>query len=235
MTEDRSSFVEVPWPHRPAVPADPLEGAESFLGIMRSRRSVRAFRPDPVPRAVIERLVEAAASAPSGANKQPWRFVCVSDPATKHAIRLAAEEEERSFYERRASDEWLADLRPLGTDPDKAFLETAPWLIVMFRLTRADDGGGVYYAQESCGIAAGFLLAAIHHAGLATLTHTPSPMAFLQRVLKRPLHEKPYLLLPVGYPAEALRVPEAATTRRPLAASAVFVEPDGVEPPADGG
>ena len=134
----------------------------------------------------------------------------------KKQIRLAAEAEEHDFYSRRASPEWIEDLAPLGTDTNKEFLEIAPWLVVLFRMTKTDAGGRVYYAQESVGLAAGFFLAAAQMAGLATLTHTPSPMSFLQRILERPLHEKPFLLIPVGYPADECKVPEFATRRRPI-------------------
>ncbi|MCB9898270.1 MAG: nitroreductase family protein [Planctomycetes bacterium] len=196
---------------------------------MRRRRTVRAFSERPVSRATIEQIVRAASTAPSGANKQPWRFVCVSDPALKRRIRLAAEEEERAFYAERANAEWLADLGPLGTDADKAFLEVAPWLVVVFKLMRRDDGGQVYYPAESVGLACGLLLAAAHHAGLATLTHTPSPMAFLSRVLGRPAHERPFLLVPIGYAADDCEVPAAALLRKPLDEIMVVHEP----PPAD--
>jgi nitroreductase len=177
---------------------------------------VREFSDRPVSRATIEALVRAAASAPSGANKQPWRFVCVEDAATKRRIRLGAEEEEREFYERRAPKEWLDALAPLGTDANKEYLEVAPWLIVVFRLVHGDDESQVYYTHESVGIACGFLLAAAQYAGLATLTHTPSPMRFLAEILGRPKHERPYLLIPVGYPAEGCRVPLAALRKKPL-------------------
>jgi iodotyrosine deiodinase len=201
--------------------------AQAFRDRLRSRRSVRDFSDRPVSRETIEALVAAAASAPSGANKQPWRFVAVSDPALKREIRLAAEEEERLFYARRASNEWLRDLAPLGTDPSKPFLETAPWLIVLFKCMKDDrpDRASdlVYYVNESVGIAAGFLIAAIHHAGLATLTHTPSPMAFLQRLLRRPEHERAFLLLPVGYPADHAMVP--SIVRKPLDEVLVFDRP----------
>jgi len=154
--------------------------------------------------------VRTAGTAPSGANKQPWRFLCVQDPALKREIRLGAEEEEREFYGRRASKRWLLDLEPLGTDANKEYLEVAPWLIVVMRLDRA------YYGQESVGIAVGLLLAAAHHAGLATLVHTPSPMAFLGRILGRPGNERPFVLVPIGYPAEGCVVPEAALSKKPL-------------------
>lgn len=208
-----------------------IEGAEAaaiaFRERMRTRRSVRDFSDRPVSRETIEALVAAAASAPSGANKQPWRFVAVSDPALKREIRLAAEEEERLFYEKRASAEWLRDLAPLGTDPSKPFLEAAPWLVILFKCMKDDrpdrDSDLVYYVNESVGIAAGFLIAAIHHAGLATLTHTPSPMAFLQKLLLRPEHERAFLLLPVGYPAPHAKVP--AIVRKPLEEVLVFDRP----------
>ncbi|MGA1058643.1 MAG: nitroreductase family protein [Phycisphaerales bacterium] len=213
------------------------EGAEAaakaFRDRLRTRRSVREFSDRPVSRETIEALVATAASAPSGANKQPWRFVAVSDPALKREIRLAAEEEERLFYEKRASQEWLRDLAPLGTDSSKPFLERAPWLIVLFKCMKDDrpdrSSDLVYYVNESVGIAAGFLIAAIHHAGLATLTHTPSPMAFLQKLLHRPEHERAFLLLPVGYPADDARVP--SIVRKPLDEVLVFDRPEA--PPED--
>jgi iodotyrosine deiodinase len=198
----------------------PPEGAEAALARFRSvlerRRSVRQFRPDPVPRAWIEEILRCACSAPSGANKQPWHFVAVSDPELKRRIRLAAEEEERRFYSERASEEWLRDLEPLGTDADKGFLEVAPWLVVMFKQVRPQGGGKHYYVDESCGIAAGMLLAAAQEAGLATLTHTPSPMGFLGELLGRPRGERAFLLVPMGLPAEELRVPELACQRKPM-------------------
>jgi nitroreductase len=204
---------------------DPEDGrarARALLGSLRRRRSVRDFSSDPVPLDLVETAIETAATAPSGANRQPWRFVVVGDASVKAKIREAAEAEERAFYEHRATAEWLADLAPLGTDWRKPFLETAPWLIVVFRLDyepeRLADGTTRhhknYYVQESVGIAVGLLLTALHTAGLATLTHTPSPMGFLAEVLGRPRHERPYLLIPVGYPAPDARVP--AIVRKPL-------------------
>lgn len=175
---------------------------------MQRRRSVRMFSDAPVSEATIRHLIAAASTAPSGANKQPWRFVCIRTPEVKARIRAAAESEEREFYSRRAGDEWLKDLEVFETTPDKPFLETAPWLIVVFKLMRTDDGGQVYYVNESVGIAVGMLLAAIHHAGLVALTHTPSPMGFLSSVLGRPEHERPFLLIPVGYPASDCTVPD---------------------------
>lgn len=182
--------------------------ARAFYEVMRQRRTVREFSSRPVPIEVIEWAVRAAGTAPSGANKQPWRFVVVGDPALKREIRVAAEAEEHEFYTRRATAEWLADLAPLGTDTRKPFLDDAPWLIVVFKMMKTDDERGVYYVNESVGIAVGMLLAALHHAGLATLTHTPSPMGFLSKVLERPEHERPFLLIPVGYPAEGCVVPD---------------------------
>ncbi len=175
---------------------------------MQKRRTVREFSDRPVSQKTIESIIAAAATAPSGANKQPWRFVAVQDPETKKLIRDAAEHEEREFYSRRAGQEWLKDLEPFETTPDKPFLELAPWLIIVFRLNKTDDGKKVYYPGESVGIATGFLLAAAHHAGLVTLTHTPSPMGFLRELLGRNVHEKPYLLIPVGYPAADCTVPD---------------------------
>jgi nitroreductase len=174
---------------------------------------------------VIENLVKAAGSAPSGANKQPWHFVAVSNAEVKKRIRLAAEAEEKAFYAERATPEWLKDLEPIGTDWQKPFLEIAPWLIIIFKKTYNETPEGRtknYYVQESVGIACGFLIAAIHQAGLATLTHTPSPMNFLAEILQRPENEKPFLLLPVGYPAPNATVPNIA--RMPLQSIASFIE-----------
>jgi len=201
-------------PFRAYHPAEaPEVAARRFYETMNQRRSVRDFAPTPVSEETIRWCIAAAGTAPSGANKQPWRFAVVRDPGLKREIRLAAEQEEREFYERRATPEWLADLAPLGTDPDKSFLEVAPWLIVVFKMMKTDPDerghqGKVYYVDESLGIACGLLIAAIHHAGLVTLTHTPSPMGFLAKVLKRPAHERPFLLLPVGFPAPGCVVPD---------------------------
>lgn len=206
-------------PHHPYTPAvDPEAAADGFYQVMRQRRTVRMFSDQPVPRRVIESVIRAAGTAPSGANKQPWRFVAVHDASLKREIREAAEHEEHEFYTRRASETWLRDLAIVGTDEHKPFLETAPWLIVVFKLMKDDNpdtpSDQVYYANESVGIACGLLLAAAHHAGLATLTHTPSPMKFLATILNRPAYERPYLLIPVGYPAENCTVPDL--TRKPL-------------------
>lgn len=199
-------------PYRPD--SAPESAARAFYDIMSKRRTVRMFSDKPVSRETIETIVRAAGTAPSGANKQPWRFVAVSDPALKARIRVAAEEEEREFYHRRISQEWRDDLAPFATDEHKPFLEIAPWLIVVFKMMKTDDEGQTYYVNESVGIAVGLLLAAAQHAGLATLTHTPSPMKFLTEVLGRPAHERPYLLIPVGYPADDCVVPDIS--RKPL-------------------
>lgn len=189
--------------------------AESLHAALTRRRSVRHFSREPIPLDVVRRCIHTAAQAPSGANKQPWTFALVTDPAIKRRIRAAAEAEERRFYGGRAPQSWLDDLAPLGTDADKPFLEDAPALIVVFAHHRAEDGGKHYYVRESVGIACGMLLAALHLCGLATLTHTPSPMGFLGEILERPDHERAWLLIPVGYPAADCRVPDIA--RKPLA------------------
>jgi nitroreductase len=183
---------------------------------MAERRTVRHFSERAVPFEIIENAIRAAASAPSGANQQPWRFVVVSDPEIKRAIRLAAEEEERTNYNGRFPQEWLDALRPLGTDWHKEFLEVAPWLIVVFRIDYGLDGDRRikhYYVSESVGIACGVLLTALHLSGIATLTHTPSPMGFLSRILGRPANERPFLLIPAGYPAEGAEVPDIRRKR----------------------
>jgi nitroreductase len=204
--------------------------AGEFEARMKSRRTTRHFSADPVPFELIEAAIRVAARAPSGANQQPWSFVVVSNPGIKRQIREAAEAEERESYERRMPDEWLQALAPLGTDWHKEFLEVAPYLIVVFRqdygLKRERDASERkvkhYYVQESVGIACGFLIAALHWMGLATLTHTPSPMGFLSRVLNRPPNEKPYLLLPVGYPAPDAEVPDIP--KKPLAEVLTLVD-----------
>ncbi|MDZ7881177.1 MAG: nitroreductase family protein [Saprospiraceae bacterium] len=184
------------------------------------RRTIRDFSDKPVPKSVIEDLILTASSAPSGAHKQPWTFCAIEAPSVKTAIRVAAEKEEYESYTHRMSEQWLKDLAPIGTDWEKPFLETAPWLIVIFAQATGLQREKHYYVQESVGIACGFLIAAIHNAGLATLTHTPSPMNFLKTVLKRPDNERPFLLLPVGYPADDVFVPKL--TRKSLAEMAVF-------------
>ncbi len=197
--------------YREYPPDEMRARAREFRDDLLRRRSVRDFADRPVPRSVIEDCLRAAVSAPSGANRQPWRFVVVTDAATKKRLRAAAEQEEADFYQRRAPNEWLEALAPLGTDQHKPFLETAPYLIVIFAESwaPAPDGGRLknYYVGESVGIATGMLIAALHRAGLATLTHTPAPMRFLNRLLGRPANEKPYLILVTGYPAADARVP----------------------------
>lgn len=190
-----------------------LRLASDFYAEMKRRRSVRHFAPDPVSRELIELAILTAATAPSGANRQPWRFVAVDDPAIKREIRIAAEAEERKSYEGgRMPEEWLTALAPLGTTWQKPYLETVPWIVVVFEEVHGvgRDGGTVknYYVKESVGIACGLFVAAIHHMGLATLTHTPSPMGFLTRILGRPENERPFVLFPVGYPAPDARVPD---------------------------
>ena len=208
----------IPYQPERLSPEATSQSAETFKRHMVQRRSVRYFSDEPVPREVIENIIATAASAPSGANKQPWHFCAISNAELKAKIREAAEIEERAFYEQRATEAWLKDLEPLGTDSNKPFLEDAPWLIVVFREMNNPLPDGTtaknYYVSESVGIASGFLIAAIHQAGLATLTHTPSPMDFLGNILNRPSHQKAYLLLPVGYPAADATVPNIQ--RKPL-------------------
>lgn len=199
--------------------------ARAFHALMRSRRTVREFSDRPVPRSIIELAIATAATAPSGANQQPWTFAAISDAAAKSRIRAAAEEEEKAFYAGRAGKEWLAALAYLGTDWRKPFLETAPWLIAIFgqRWGNRPDGRRIkhYYVPESVGIATGFLIAALHNAGLATLTHTPSPMGFLNEICGRPDNEKPAILLVVGYPANPCPVP--VVTKKTLDQNTVWI------------
>ena len=200
--------------------------AASFLEVMRGRRTVRDFSERPVSRDIIEACLLTAGSAPSGANRQPWRFVVVGDPELKRRIRAAAEEEEREFYAHRAPADWLRALAALGTDEHKPFLERAPWLIVIFgesyELNPDGSKAKNYYVSESVGIATGMLITALHHAGLVTLTHTPSPMKFLNGLLGRPDNERPFLVLVVGYPDEDATVP--AITKKPIEAISSFLE-----------
>jgi iodotyrosine deiodinase len=203
------------------APSEMVRRAQELRDRLRARRSVREFSSEPIDLDVVRTCIDAAASAPSGANKQPWTFVLVTDPVVKRAIREAAEKEEQTFYGGRAPERWLADLRPLGTDWHKPFLEDAPALIVVFAQRHGnDDGDKHYYVSESVGIAVGMLITALHVSGLATLTHTPSPMGFLASALGRPDNERAYVLLPVGYPADGATVP--AITKKEL--GAVLVE-----------
>lgn len=219
-----SAFI----PYRPPrlAPADSLARVEALRDELDTRRSVRSFSPDPVDRSVIARAIEAASTAPSGAHRQPWRFVAVSSAAVKRQIRVAAEAEEKRSYESRMPQEWKDALAPLGTGWEKPYLEIAPWIVVVFaenyRVTAEGERQKNYYVKESVGIACGMFVAALHRAGLATLTHTPSPMKFLGEILGRPAGEQAMILFPVGYPADDAEVP--ALTRKPLEEVAVWFE-----------
>ena len=217
----------IPLPGWEEVPVEEMKGrARAFYEELRLRRTVRHFSDRPVPREIIEHCLLAAGSAPNGANKQPWHFVVVGDPEVKRRIRSAAEQEEAEFYGGRAPEEWLEALAPLGTDASKPFLDRAPYLIVIFAESFAvgDEGDRSknYYVTESVGIATGVLITAIHRAGLVSLTHTPSPMAFLNEILDRPTNERPFLVLVVGYPEEGVEVPDI--TKKSLDEIATFVE-----------
>ncbi|MBC3880127.1 nitroreductase family protein [Undibacterium sp. LX40W] len=211
--------------YRAYPPEEMAQRAKAFYQELSRRKTIREFSSTPVSREIIEQCLLAAGTAPSGANHQPWHFAVVADPALKHKIRIEAEIEEREFYERRAPQEWKDALAPLGTDSNKPFLEDAPYLIAIFgqKSTLMDDGTAVknYYVPESVSIATGFLIAALHHAGLATLTHTPSPMGFLNQLLGRPDNEKPYILLVVGHPATHCMVPNIR--KKPLEQIASFL------------
>ncbi len=222
-----SKYPTVPLNEYKEFPVEEMrERLQAFYDDLNRRRTVREFSDRPVPRDIIETALKAANTAPSGANLQPWHFVVVSGAETKKKIREAAEVEEREFYEHRASEEWLAALEPLGTDSNKPFLETAPYLIAVFlqKFGHLEDGRKVkhYYPTESTGIASGMLITALHTAGLATLTHTPSPMKFLNEILGRPKSERPFLLLVVGYPADDAEVPDIK--RKSLDEFASFVD-----------
>ena len=222
-----SEYPTIPLTTFREYPVDEMrQRVTDFYKEIGRRRTVREFSDRPVPRDIIETALRAAGTAPSGANLQPWHFAVISGAETKKQIRVAAEAEEREFYEHRASAEWLEALRPLGTDSDKPFLETAPYLIAVFlqKFGELPDGRKVkhYYPVESTGIATGILITALHEAGLATLTHTPSPMKFLNEILGRPKSERPFLLLVVGYPADDAEVPDI--TRKPLERFASFIE-----------
>lgn len=219
----------IPLPDYQELPLDEMRARlESFRARMATRRSVRAFSDRAVPRDLIETAIRVAASAPNGANLQPWHFSVIGDPALKRRIREGAEEEERYFYAGRAGQEWLDAVRPLGTTPVKPYLEIAPWLICIFGARRSRDLGGAlhrnYYVPESVSIATGFLIAALHQAGLATLTHTPSPMGFLNEICGRSRDEKPYMILVTGYPAADATIPRKALEKKPFDEIATFHE-----------
>jgi len=225
------NYNPVPLPQREALtPQESLRRAQAYYCSIAQRHTVRHFTDEPVAKAVIETCLLAAGTAPSGANHQPWHFACVNDIAIKKKIREAAEAEEREFYGGKGSEEWLNDLKKIGTDASKPFLETAPWLIAIFAERYGVDEKGNkrknYYTPESVGIATGFLINALHEAGLATLTHTPNPMKFLNRILDRPSNERPYILLVVGHPSDDAMIPKAAMMKKPLDQIASFVEPD---------
>ncbi|MEP5570033.1 MAG: nitroreductase family protein [Halioglobus sp.] len=222
-------YEAVPLPPSEQYSAEEMKRrAESYYQQIKRRHSVRHFSDQPVSRQVIETCIKAAGTAPSGANHQPWHFVCVGDATVKRKIRIAAEHEEAEFYGGRAGEDWLEDLDKLGTDAKKPFLETAPWLIAIFLERSGTDEEGKkrknYYMSESVGIATGFLLNALHSAGLATLTHTPNPMKFLNEILNRPTTERPYILLVVGHPSDEATVPAAALVKKPLGEISTFIE-----------
>ncbi|MCZ6596055.1 MAG: nitroreductase family protein [Planctomycetota bacterium] len=213
MGAEHTGYRFVPLEFRRYTPEEMLARAHAFVGEIQRRRSVRHFSDEPLPEGLVDACIRAAGSAPSGAHRQPWTFVVVTDPDVKHEIRIAAEKEEKQTYESRLTEEWREALEPLGTDWQKPFLETAPALVAVFRQSYGVEEQRRrtnYYTTESVGIATGFLLAALHHAGLATLTHTPSPMGFLREVLRRPENEKAFVLIPVGYPTEGCLVPDLA-------------------------
>jgi len=200
--------------YAPVTDAEMSERAADMLNLLSTRRTIRYFEDTPVPQEVIETAIMAAGTAPNGANQQPWHFAAISNPEMKRRIRLAAEEEERAFYDGRASQEWLDALAPLGTDASKPFLETAPWLIAIFAQKKGPEGEKHYYVTESVGIAMGMLITTLHAAGLATLTHTPAPMNFLRDICGRPTSEKPMVLLVVGHPAKDATVPAHALKKK---------------------
>lgn len=200
--------------YHPVTDADMFERSNAMLATLLTRRTIRDFSDAPVPQSIIETAIKAAATAPNGANQQPWHFAAISNPEMKRRICEAAEEEERAFYGGRASDEWLDALAPLGTDASKPFLETAPWLIAIFAEKKGPNGEKHYYVTESVGIAIGMLITTLHAAGLATLTHTPAPMNFLREICGRPSNEKPLVLLVVGHPAEGAKVPAHALEKK---------------------
>lgn len=217
-------YPSVPLPYERPSSDEQLRASAAFLSRLQRRRSVRQFSTEPVPRELIENAIAAAGTAPSGAHQQPWTFVAVTEPELKHRLREAAEAEERRNYDGRMSEEWLAALAPLGTDAVKPHLEDAPYVLVVFEQVYGLAAGGAkvkhYYARESVGIAVGLLLASLHEAGLVALTHTPSPMGFVRELLERPANERPFCVIPVGYPADGCTVPDLA--RKPLEEIAVW-------------
>ena len=211
MKKEIEGYPYIQLKHHHLSDSEMIQKSEQYFEVMDKRRSVRDYSDKPVPKEVIENIIKTASTAPSGAHKQPWTFCVVSDPEMKKKIRVAAEKEEYESYNSRMSERWLKDLEPLGTDWHKEFLETVPYLIIVSKKVYEEEEGekkNNYYVNESVGIACGFLISAIHQAGLATLTHTPSPMNFLTEILGRPKNERPFLLLPVGYPAEETFVPD---------------------------
>ncbi|GAA6190600.1 nitroreductase family protein [Phaeobacter sp. NW0010-22] len=223
------TYTTLPLPDRVDLTDEEMRTAASeFYDVMRKRHTVRDYTDQPVPRDIIERCIETAGTAPSGANHQPWHFVAVANPALKQRIREEAEEEERRFYEGGAGDEWIKALEPIGTNAVKEHLTIAPWLIIVFaqRWGQFEDGTRYknYYVPESVNIATGFLLAALHHAGLSTLTHTPNPMRFLNEALGRPASEKPTMIIAVGHPAPDATVPQVAKMKKPMDQIATILE-----------
>lgn len=228
MSRTGVAYKPIPLPDYAERPVDEMrQRAQAFFDGIRTRHTVREFSSRPVSRDIIEQCLLAAGTAPSGANHQPWHFSVITDPALKRRVREGAEAEEREFYAGRAGQEWLEALKPLGTDADKSFLEIAPYLICIFGARRSPGADGRtrknYYVPESVGIATGFLIAALHTAGLATLTHTPAPMGFLNDICGRPENDKPYILLVTGYPAAHATIPAYATEKKPLGEIATFL------------
>ncbi len=222
----KQEYAPIPYEFNTLTEAEMQAQAEAFYQAIKTRRTVRNFSDKPIPASVIEQAILSAGTAPNGANMQPWHFVAISNADIKKQIRFAAEQEEREFYEQRASEEWLDALSHLGTDAEKPFLETASHLIVIFLKKFSYDAQGNklknYYTSESVGIATGFLINALHTSGVATLTHTPSPMKFLNTILKRPADERPYMILVAGYPADGCQVP--TIDKKPLADIATFLD-----------
>ncbi|MEM8485135.1 MAG: nitroreductase family protein [Bacteroidota bacterium] len=219
--------LHIPFKHHRYPEDTMVDRADTFYEMMDMRRSIRFFSDEPVPKHLIERAIQTASTAPSGAHMQPWTFVAISDPAVKREIRIAAEKEEKESYGGRMSDEWLEALAPFGTNWEKPFLETVPWIVVCFAqsygFNEDESRRKHYYVQESCGIACGMFISAVHNMGLATLTHTPSPMKFLNEILGRPKNEKPFILFPIGYPASDATVPDIG--RKDLKDVSTWFEP----------